>query len=70
MDRVPVSSSNIASVGYDADSQTLEVEFLKGGIYQYFQVPQNVHEDFMASSSKGQYHHQNIKNRYPTTRVG
>jgi hypothetical protein len=70
MDRVPVSSSSIASVGYDPDSRTLEVEFRKGGIYQYFRVPKDVHEDLMGSSSKGQYHHQNIKNRYPSTRIG
>jgi len=70
VDRTPVGSSNIASIGYDPDSQTLEVEFVKGGIYQYFQVPSTVYEEFMAASSKGSFHSNSIKNRYPYSRVG
>lgn len=38
MKRIPVSSSNLASVGYDEISQALEIEFLHGGVYQYFGV--------------------------------
>lgn len=70
MDRVAVSSSNIASIGYDPDSQTLEVEFHSGGVYQYFQVPTSIHDDFLNASSKGQYLSQNIKNRFPYNQVG
>lgn len=39
MDRETVQSSNIASVGYDLSSSTLEIEFKSGGIYQYSGVP-------------------------------
>ncbi len=39
MDRIQVRSSNIRSIGYDQNRQILEVEFLKGGVYQYFDVP-------------------------------
>jgi hypothetical protein len=42
MNREAVTSSNIASIGYDEDSQTLEIEFLNGGLYQYFDVPPNL----------------------------
>ena len=31
MNREPVSSSNIASIGYDVSSETLEIEFHNGG---------------------------------------
>ncbi|MYL11521.1 MAG: KTSC domain-containing protein, partial [Cenarchaeum sp. SB0669_bin_11] len=31
MNRVPVSSSNLAAIGYDPNTLTLEVEFLRGG---------------------------------------
>lgn len=65
MDRVPVSSSNLQSVGYSADSSTLEIEFIRGGVYQYFDVPQGEHEGLMSSDSKGKYFLANIKNRYP-----
>ncbi len=35
MKREPVESSMIASIGYDANAETLEVEFNAGGLYQY-----------------------------------
>jgi hypothetical protein len=70
MDRIPVSSSNIAQIGYEPDFQTLEIQFLTGGVYQYSGVPPNVFEEFTAASSKGRYFSAYIKDRYPTTRVG
>jgi hypothetical protein len=30
MDRLPVDSSNVASVGYDEEATILEIEFLSG----------------------------------------
>lgn len=69
MNRQPVTSSNIASIGYDADSQTLEIEFLNGGVYQYFDVPQYVYEELMDADSHGQYLAQNIKGVYRYSKV-
>lgn len=69
MNRQPVTSSNIASIGYDADSQTLEIEFLNGGVYQYFDVPQNTHNELMNASSHGQYLAQYIKGVYRYSKV-
>ena len=34
MYRESVESSNIASIGYDEASRTLEVEFLNGSVYE------------------------------------
>ncbi len=42
MNRTPVTSSSIASIGYDRDNNTLEVEFRNGRCYRYFAVPQHV----------------------------
>ena len=64
MDRVPVSSSNLASVGYDAANSTLEVEFRRGGLYQYFDVPAHEHESLMHAPSHGEYFSAHIKNTY------
>lgn len=69
MNRQPVTSSNIASIGYDVDSQTLEIEFLNGGVYQYFDVPQYVYEELMNADSHGQYLAQNIKGVYRYSKV-
>ena len=61
MNRVAISSSNLASVGYDAESKTLEVEFTNGTIYQYLDVPDNIYSGLMSASSHGQYHAAYIK---------
>lgn len=65
MERVPVSSSNLRSIGYDPESQTLEIEFNSGGTYQYFGVPATEYEALMAAGSHGTYFQANIRNRYP-----
>ncbi len=64
MTRQRVTSSNIASIGYDISSLTLEVEFLNGLVYQYSNVPSNVYTNLMSSSSHGSYLDANIKGRY------
>tara|TARA_R110002049_G_scaffold272440_1_gene449970 strand:+ start:2417 stop:2629 length:213 start_codon:yes stop_codon:yes gene_type:complete len=61
MKRASVESSNLASVGYDAENEILEIEFNNGGVYQYFDVPENVYEELMSASSHGQYFDRNIK---------
>lgn len=65
MDREEVSSSNIASIGYDPESETLEVEFLKTGrVYQYLNVPGFMHERLMQAGSVGIFFNTEIKDAY------
>ncbi|MCB0346434.1 MAG: KTSC domain-containing protein [Bdellovibrionales bacterium] len=70
MDRENVASSNIISIGYDEPSQTLEVEFADGAVYQYYNVGQNTFDEFMRAPSKGQFLAYQIKNAFPYSRVG
>jgi len=66
MNRVPVSSSNLASIGYDKSKKVLEIEFLNGGIYQYSDVAASVHDGLMAASSHGSYFDRHVKKaNYP-----
>ena len=53
MNRTPVSSSNLKAVGYDATEQILEIEFLNGSAYQYFNVPQAMYLGMMRAGSRG-----------------
>jgi hypothetical protein len=69
MNRIPVSSSNVASVGYDPSTQTLEVEFHNGNVYQYFDVPQHVYDALMNAASIGSFLSSNIKGVYRYARV-
>ena len=64
MNRTPVTSSNVASIGYDPKSMLLEVEFKNGSIYQYFDVPENEYLNVISAESIGRYLNQNIKNNY------
>ncbi len=69
MNRTPVASSNVASVGYDPNTMTLEVEFMNGSVYQYFDVPETVYQGLMNASSIGTYLNQNIKANYRYTQI-
>jgi hypothetical protein len=69
MERTSVTSSNVESVGYDEDSQTLEVEFKNGGIYQYFDVKKDVFDDLLSADSIGAYLSARIKGVYRYSRV-
>jgi len=69
MDRIPVSSSNVSSVGYDPGSKTLEVEYNNGEVYQYDGVPQDRYEELMAATSKGRFLNAVIKPYYGFTRA-
>lgn len=69
MKRTPVTSSNIASIGYDENTSTLEIEFLDNSIYQYFDVPQQIYKGLMQADSHGKFLAQNIKGVFRYSRV-
>jgi len=64
MDRTPVSSSNVSSIGYDSQAAFLEVEFTSGDVYQYFEVPEYLYKQLMNTSSHGQFLNDYIKHSY------
>ncbi|NMZ49731.1 KTSC domain-containing protein [Pseudomonas poae] len=64
MARIPVNSSNIASVGYDAATSSLQIEFLNGKVYEYYEVPESEFDGLVNAGSPGGYFHANIKNIY------
>ena len=70
MEREPVSSTTLKSIGYDSDSKVLEVEFRSLVVYAYRDVPMWAYEGLMTSRSKGRYFDARIRNRYRFERVG
>jgi hypothetical protein len=62
--RSPVKSSAITSVGYNADKKILEIEYISGEVYDYFNVPQRIFNEFMQAESKGTFANTQIKDRY------
>jgi hypothetical protein len=69
MKRVPVTSSSVASVGYDSASFILEVEFHNGGVYQYSHVPAAAHRLLLQADSIGEYVNTVIKPRFDAVRI-
>lgn len=69
MYRTAVSSSNIRSIGYDKSIAILEVEFLSGDIYQYFNVPEFLYNQFLHSGSHGQFLNDHIRYNYRYQKV-
>ena len=65
----PVSSSNLAAVGYDPETQTLAIEFQSGGTYEYYDVPQQVFDGLLSTGSLGQYFQSNIRGSYRYARL-
>jgi KTSC domain len=62
--RVPVESSSIASVGYDARQKELDIQFRSGAVYRYWNVPSEVHAQFLKAPSKGRYFSSQIRGKY------
>lgn len=69
MDRTPVSSTNIRSIGYDPQSGILEVEFTTDEIYQYFDVPEHLYQQFLNAPSHGQFLNDYIRYNYRYQKV-
>ncbi len=69
MQRDYISSSSIVSVGYDPATETLEIEFNSGAVYQYYNVSQSIYEELMEASSKGKFFAYQVKNFFPYSRV-
>lgn len=63
-------STNVREIVYDPNAEALEVMFRSGSRYAYKGVPSDVHAAFQASTSKGSFFAQVIRNRYPATRIG
>ncbi len=69
LERQPVKSRILRSVGYDDSTKILEVEFQNGLIYQFFDVPKKVSEDLLHSGEIGKYFTEKVRTRFRTKQV-
>ncbi|MNL83952.1 hypothetical protein D3C87_2117540 [compost metagenome] len=67
--RAGVTSSSMLSVGYETGSMTLEIEFHHGQVYQYYDVPENIHSDLLAAESHGRFFNAYFRKNYRFRRV-
>lgn len=67
---IPIpASSNVKSVHFDADTQTLRVTFQSGGVYDYAGVDENKANGFSTAESAGRYLQTYVKGQHPFNRL-
>lgn len=67
--RDPVESSGLATVGYSRRLRALEIEFHDGLVYRYLEVPSVVYRGLMAADSKARFYNTYVRGRYRCLRV-
>ena len=68
MRRQLVESSSLESVGFDAATNQLEIQFRAGGVYRYA-VPRRIYRELMEASSLGAFFARRIRHAYPGWKV-
>jgi hypothetical protein len=65
----PVVSSNIAGIGFDAQSGRMRVRFNNGGTYEAPGASQADFDDFKLAKSKGVHFNKILKHAFAWTKV-
>ncbi len=67
---IPVkNSSNVDSVSFDPDTESLLVRFKHGGTYRYEGVSAKKYQELMAAPSIGKHVHTHIKGSHKHSKV-
>jgi len=69
VERQPVKSRILRSVGYDDSTKILEIEFQTGLVYQYLAVPPKIFADLMHSGEIGKYFSEKVRPKFQTKQV-
>src|SRR5206468_2576775 len=67
--RQSVQSTAIARVGYSKRRHILEIEFVNGAVYRYFDVPLAVYRKLMSAESKARFYDSQIRKHYRSALV-
>lgn len=72
MQLIPITSSNLAQIGYDSDTMLMQIMFKNGSLYSYANVEPDTYNEMMTSDDPGRYFAEIIKpqrDHYIFTRV-
>jgi hypothetical protein len=67
--RTHLQSTALRSVGYSKRRHILEIEFVNGAIYRYYDVDLSVYRELISADSKARYYDFNIRRKYLSARV-
>ncbi len=66
---VSVNSSRLETVGYDERLKLLQIQFVDGSMYEYYDVPKNIYIGLATASSTGEYFHEYVKGVYRFSKI-
>jgi hypothetical protein len=69
MTRTKVTAETLHSIGYDPDTELLELEFTSGDIYDYQKVKPYLYMGLMNSNTKDAYFNNYIRNNYEVEKI-
>ena len=64
-----VESSNISWISYVKEENKLYIGFKNGSIYEYYDVPEKVFDNFMKANSKGKFLWSDIRDKFKYKRL-
>ena len=67
MTRIKIHSNILLSVGYEPDSESLELEFPNNGVYEYHKVHPVIYMGLMHTEAKEAYFDKHIKDKFRYT---
>lgn len=71
MDMRSIPSTNLAEVGFDEQSETMEVVFDHAGErYRFFNITPTTFEAMMNANTPGKYFYHHIRLSYPYVQIG
>lgn len=65
----PVKSSNIAAIGYDPQTLTMEVQFHNGAIYRYHPISPETYRGLESAPSIGKHFRNHIMDSCPYVKL-
>lgn len=64
MRMIPIDSTAIARIGYDAARRILRLQYTNGRIYDYLDVPSTMYRQLLKAESAGEFVNLEIKPEY------
>ncbi|MBD2429716.1 MULTISPECIES: KTSC domain-containing protein [Fischerella] len=66
---LPMNSSMANAIGYDSNTNILQIEFHNGAVYQYSDIDQDTWQDLHQADSIGKFFNENVRGKYQYERV-
>lgn len=69
VDMTPVEARTLASIGYIEERGDLALEFTRGPVLVYYEVPENIYKALLSADLPDDYFEKNIRYTFKNKRV-